>query len=133
MVMLFTWPNFDIIRYYGLDCFRAFKFFFLRAQPCLTKAVELKAIMSWFLCYIWGSLSIKTLKKVFSISFQESRESQVSSAAASDNQAPLFSDRTDETDKTITRYQNVVKLIKAYVFAYTSNTFVKGECQGYFC
>lgn len=122
MVMLFTWPNFDIIRYYGLDCFRAFKFFFLRAQPCLTKAVELKAIMS-----------TKTLKKVFSISFQESRESQVSSAAASDNQAPLFSDRTDETDKTITRYQNVIKLIKAYVFAYTSNTFVKGECQGYFC
>lgn len=133
MVMLFTWPNFDIIRYYGLDCFRAFKFFFLRAQPCLTKAVELKAIMSWFLCYLWGSLSTKTLKKVFSISFQESRESQVSSAAASDNQTPLFSDRTDETDKTITRYQNVIKLTKAYVFAYTSNTFVKGECQGYFC
>lgn len=107
--------------------------FFLRAQPCLTEAVELKAIMSWFLCYIWGSLSIKTLKKVFSISFQESRESQVSSAAASDNQAPLFSDRTDETDKTITRYQNVIKLIKAYFLAYTSNTFVEGESQGYFC
>ena len=93
----------------------------------------MKAIMSWFLCYIWGSLSIKTLKKVFSISFQESRESQVSSAAASDNQAPLFSDRTDETDKTITRYQNVIKLIKAYFLAYTSNTFVEGESQGYFC
>lgn len=133
MVILFTWPNFNIIRYYGLDWFRALSSFFLRAQPCLTEAVELKAIMSWFLCYIWGSLSIKTLKKVFSISFQESRESQVSSAAASDNQAPLFSDRTDETDKTITRYQNVIKLIKAYFLAYTSNTFVEGESQGYFC
>ena len=89
--------------------------FFLRAQPCLTTAVELKAFMSWFLCHILGSLSIRTLKKVFSISFQESRESQVSSSAPSDNQAPLFSDRTDETDKTITRYQNVIKLIKAYL------------------
>ena len=66
------------------------------------------------LLLFWGSLSIKSLKKVFLISFQESRESQVSSAAPSDNQAPLFSDRTDETDKTITRYQNVIKLIKAY-------------------
>ncbi|XP_073245130.1 centrosomal protein of 131 kDa-like isoform X1 [Porites lutea] len=37
--------------------------------------------------------------------FQESRESQVSSSAPSDNQAPLFSDRTDETDKTITSSQ----------------------------
>lgn len=79
--------------------------FFLIAQPCLTKPVELRTIMSWFLCYIWGSRNNKTLKKVFLISFQESRESQVSSAAASDNQAPLFSDRTDETDKTLTRYQ----------------------------
>lgn len=38
---------------------------------------------------------------------QESRESQVSAAAsAADEQAtgPLFSDRTDDTDKTITRY-----------------------------
>lgn len=38
---------------------------------------------------------------------QESRESQVSAAAsATDEQAagPLFSDRTDDTDKTITRY-----------------------------
>ena len=41
------------------------------------------------------------------ILFQESRESQVSSAAAASDeqgQGPLFSDRTDQTDKTITRY-----------------------------
>lgn len=43
----------------------------------------------------------------FAFYSQESRESQVSAAAsATDEQAtgPLFSDRTDDTDKTITRY-----------------------------
>lgn len=43
----------------------------------------------------------------FAFYSQESRESQVSAAvSATDEQAagPLFSDRTDDTDKTITRY-----------------------------
>lgn len=38
---------------------------------------------------------------------QESRESQVSTAAATSDElaaGPLFSDRTDDTDKIITRY-----------------------------
>ena len=45
---------------------------------------------------------------------QESRESQVSAAAsAADEQAtgPLFSDRTDDTDKTITRYGVLTHLL----------------------
>lgn len=38
---------------------------------------------------------------------QESRESQASTAAATSDElvaGPLFSDRTDDTDKIITRY-----------------------------
>ena len=84
-------------------CFLSFPLLPCFKVKLLSNSAGAIKVMSWFLCYIWGSLSIKTLKKVFSISFQESRESQVSSSAPSDNQAPLFSDRTDETDKTITR------------------------------
>ena len=51
-----------------------------------------------------GLLGMNGLIDLPWILLQESRESQVSSTAAVDNQAPLFSDRTDETDKTITRY-----------------------------
>ena len=46
----------------------------------------------------------------FAFYSQESRESQVSAAASAvDEQAtgPLFSDRTEDTDKTITRYSVV--------------------------